>query len=1119
MDSMAKTEISHDSSFYRSEQLDNGDLSSIVEYPRLSSPFFAEIRRRFPHVFKQVSDTASSSVNEVSSDTFTNFFERAKSSDTTASSSLRRYRSLENFSASDLFDNAETMGYKKTVKPSRESQRQPSTLLKMDSALSLKERLRHNQELMKKLLEEESPFRNRGNGKTISGPLQVPDSPERDDEVKYGTLDKIVGLKYMTRNRSDGFFAYNETKDCAMIMPPSGTRVETPEISEHCETAVEDTPKTAPPIDWYKRPSSTQRPRMGLAITPRSMHRGRRDKRPASLPGGILKSQNEFCDSDSNKENDIPFGDVKMALNYEKESDSSTSSAKSLSNVQCSRRRRSLCTPREYSAHDSDFQNFDSIEIEMLDLSSLESERRDKLSRDQVVPDLGSTDERSLLFALGQDLLASSDSDETASSDGSYDNNEQSVKANDSTLKNSSILKDSDVDSGIAQTPQESSSSNEGAESRSLTRYLQSSKRAPTPNTLEYLRGAQMKRRQPVDCSGKKGPLKADHSLKPLSGPNSQRPVSVDAEVAKWNSRGARPKFYPSLDKENQPQLRSKRRDSPSSQRVRFQDDNSDSSCSQRSTPVSSDSESSRKCKTPRCLDGGDSRDSKRCKIDDIPTQAEFENGIVKHRATPVLALPTPDVEKNQYAEQLRRQWTKFERQQSVQSRRGSDCGANFEKRLTAADRSTSVPSALDRRISSCGYVNPVTDKLLKTKLKRAPMPPRGPIVADHSVAVKTSSESENYSTDEQNNERSNVDDENADQNVSELISDFSEKSHTYLPTGAIDTYALTMPSNTAEAPASGKQTEEENTTPVVSSISREKSASEENISNKTICSPPRVRASSVSEVSTPQQCIINRDISVTELPFDSPDRRTSGCFSNLQSTKGLSSSRTSIGEAMDNIKSSVKKKFTSLRRAMSVDSIDRKSKQSIKFEADGSVKVKKAPSVTSLFKKKHKRAGSVDPKRLEAMTQAVSQQGAIQHAGSYTSLSDTLSYTPDAKTTSTTSVDNPRHFRPIGTLKGLNSDGTQIVQLQKPPHGPFGFYVSRGNGKLKTHVFISRMSDGYPEKFFAGLLSIGDEILEINGKPAKKMSVDEIYDVMATNDTVMLKTLPLMSRDLYTKK
>jgi hypothetical protein len=46
--------------------------------------------------------------------------------------------------------------------------------------------------------------------------------------------------------------------------------------------------------------------------------------------------------------------------------------------------------------------------------------------------------------------------------------------------------------------------------------------------------------------------------------------------------------------------------------------------------------------------------------------------------------------------------------------------------------------------------------------------------------------------------------------------------------------------------------------------------------------------------------------------------------------------------------------------------------------------------------------------------------------------------------------VDDLKHFRPIGKLVSLNMDGSQTILLNKPPHGPFGFYIARGTSKYK---------------------------------------------------------------------
>lgn len=55
----------------------------------------------------------------------------------------------------------------------------------------------------------------------------------------------------------------------------------------------------------------------------------------------------------------------------------------------------------------------------------------------------------------------------------------------------------------------------------------------------------------------------------------------------------------------------------------------------------------------------------------------------------------------------------------------------------------------------------------------------------------------------------------------------------------------------------------------------------------------------------------------------------------------------------------------------------------------------------------------------------------------------------------------------------------------------------------------MSRFSDGYPAKMFAGLLSIGDKVLEINGMSTGSMTVEDAHDMVASCDKLILRVLP----------
>ncbi|XP_064616841.1 rho GTPase-activating protein syd-1-like [Liolophura sinensis] len=113
--------------------------------------------------------------------------------------------------------------------------------------------------------------------------------------------------------------------------------------------------------------------------------------------------------------------------------------------------------------------------------------------------------------------------------------------------------------------------------------------------------------------------------------------------------------------------------------------------------------------------------------------------------------------------------------------------------------------------------------------------------------------------------------------------------------------------------------------------------------------------------------------------------------------------------------------------------------------------------------------------------------------------------------------VDTPTHPRAIGRLLELKPDGTQTVELTRPPHGPFGIYIARATAQYNYSVFVTRFSDGHPEKLFAGLLNVGDEILEINDSSVKNLSLDEVYNLMGSTDTMVLRTVPVWCREKYT--
>ena len=61
--------------------------------------------------------------------------------------------------------------------------------------------------------------------------------------------------------------------------------------------------------------------------------------------------------------------------------------------------------------------------------------------------------------------------------------------------------------------------------------------------------------------------------------------------------------------------------------------------------------------------------------------------------------------------------------------------------------------------------------------------------------------------------------------------------------------------------------------------------------------------------------------------------------------------------------------------------------------------------------------------------------------------------------------------------------------------------------------IFVTRLGDGHPAKILAGLIGVGDEILEINAESLHNKPIDDVYDIMMDNNTLVLKVMPLTAR------
>ncbi|KAK3561958.1 hypothetical protein QTP86_019068 [Hemibagrus guttatus] len=104
--------------------------------------------------------------------------------------------------------------------------------------------------------------------------------------------------------------------------------------------------------------------------------------------------------------------------------------------------------------------------------------------------------------------------------------------------------------------------------------------------------------------------------------------------------------------------------------------------------------------------------------------------------------------------------------------------------------------------------------------------------------------------------------------------------------------------------------------------------------------------------------------------------------------------------------------------------------------------------------------------------------------------------------------VGSPSAVRSVGRVAQAFPDGTFLLELNRPPDRPFGFLISRGKGRPDSGVYVEDMGDTSTKKLYAGLLGVGDEILEVNGEKVAGLSLELVTQLMVQNDTVSIRVL-----------
>ncbi|XP_054837156.1 uncharacterized protein KIAA1614 homolog [Eublepharis macularius] len=104
--------------------------------------------------------------------------------------------------------------------------------------------------------------------------------------------------------------------------------------------------------------------------------------------------------------------------------------------------------------------------------------------------------------------------------------------------------------------------------------------------------------------------------------------------------------------------------------------------------------------------------------------------------------------------------------------------------------------------------------------------------------------------------------------------------------------------------------------------------------------------------------------------------------------------------------------------------------------------------------------------------------------------------------------IGSPNLARTVGRVVEVFPDGTSQLELQRSPQGNFGFRVASGNGRPDTGIYVQEMADASTAKLYAGLLGVGDEILELNGAKVAGLGLAHINELLLWADTLSVRVL-----------
>ncbi|CAN8218035.1 unnamed protein product [Coccothraustes coccothraustes] len=172
-----------------------------------------------------------------------------------------------------------------------------------------------------------------------------------------------------------------------------------------------------------------------------------------------------------------------------------------------------------------------------------------------------------------------------------------------------------------------------------------------------------------------------------------------------------------------------------------------------------------------------------------------------------------------------------------------------------------------------------------------------------------------------------------------------------------------------------------------------------------------------------------------------------------------------------------------------------------------GSPGVKKSPSLQSL----QLVSPFCQPQKAASIQSLHPQLGKVPRASAYLlpqTTADRKGGSGPQRSLSVEDIGAPGQLRAVGRVVQVFPDGTSQLELQRPPHGAFGFSVTSGHGRPDTGIYVQEMADAGTAKLYAGLLGVGDEILQVNGAAVSGLGLAQLRQLLLRADSLSLRVL-----------